>query len=182
MARDLAVLTARLRAPQIDLAGYSMGAVVALLHASGNPAVRRLAIGGVGSAVIECGGVDRRGVSSESIIAALQADGEVELGGLPAQAQVFRRVADAVGADRLAMVAHAQSIHRGGVAPERITAPTLLLAGAQDPMATRPQVLVDALPDGRLQILDGDHIGALADPRFAASMVAFLGDGVGAAF
>ena len=49
-----------------------------------------------------------------------------------------------------------------------------MLAGDDDPLAIRPQVLADALPDARLQLLDGDHMHALADPRFAASIVEFL--------
>jgi hypothetical protein len=35
-------------------------------------------------------------------------------------------------------------------------------------------VLVDAMPDARLKILSGDHVGAVADPRFARSIVDFL--------
>jgi hypothetical protein len=49
-----------------------------------------------------------------------------------------------------------------------------VLAGEEDPLAIRPQVLADALPHGRLQLLAGDHMGALADPRFATSIVEFL--------
>jgi pimeloyl-ACP methyl ester carboxylesterase len=175
MARDLACLTERLGFEQIDLAGYSMGAVVALLYASRHGGVRRLVVGGVGAGVIECGGVDRRGVSNESILAALSAEDEEDLAAVPEAARAFRRLADALGADRLALLAQAASIHRAGVEPERITAPTLVLAGSEDPMAIRPEVLAEALPDGSLRMLDGNHVDALADPRFAASIVEFLG-------
>jgi pimeloyl-ACP methyl ester carboxylesterase len=175
MAHDLACLTERLGSEQIDLVGYSMGAVVALLYASRHGGVRRLVVGGVGAGVIECGGVDRRGVSNESIIAALSAAGDQELAALPAPALAYRRLADTLGADRLALLAQAASIHRDGVEPERIATPTLVLAGSQDPMAIRPEVLADALPDGTLRMLDGDHVGALSDPRFATSIVEFLG-------
>src|ERR1700691_4449331 len=58
VARDLAVLLDTIGAAQVDLVGYSMGAIVALLFASSDPRVRRLVVGGVGSAVVECGGVD----------------------------------------------------------------------------------------------------------------------------
>ena len=73
MARDLALLLDTIGAAQIDLVGYSMGAVVSLLLSSTDERVRRLVVGGVGSGVIECGGVDRRSVSNDSIITALSA-------------------------------------------------------------------------------------------------------------
>jgi pimeloyl-ACP methyl ester carboxylesterase len=174
MARDLAVLVEVIGAERIDLVGYSMGAVVSLLYAASSERVRRLAIGGVGAGVVECGGVDRREVSNDSILRALVSEDPSEIELLEPGAQAFRRLADAVGADREALVAQASSIHRDGVELERIDVPTLLLAGADDPLAVRPQVLVDALPDGRLQMLDGNHMSALGDPRFAESIVGFL--------
>jgi pimeloyl-ACP methyl ester carboxylesterase len=172
MARDLAVLLDTIDVQQIDLVGYSMGAIVSLLLASTDERVRRLVIGGVGSGVIECGGVDRRAVSNESIIQALSVDDPSSIE-VP-QAAAFRQLADALDSDRQALVAQAASIHRGGVALERILAPTLLLAGDTDPLAIRPQTLADAIPNGTLELLSGNHIEALGDPRFKASIVEFL--------
>ncbi|HEV3319197.1 MAG TPA: alpha/beta fold hydrolase [Solirubrobacteraceae bacterium] len=74
MGRDLAVLLDTIGAREVDLVGYSMGAIVALILASGDQRVRRLVVAGVGSGVIECGGVDRRAVSNESIVHALSVD------------------------------------------------------------------------------------------------------------
>jgi pimeloyl-ACP methyl ester carboxylesterase len=172
MAHDLAALVDRIGAPQIDLVGYSMGAIVSLLFSSEDQRVRRLVVGGVGAGVIECGGVDRRVVSNESIIAALSVEDPASIES--PQAAAFRTLADALGADREALVAQAHSVHRGGVALAQITAPTLLLAGAQDPMAVRPEVLAAAIPNASLLMLAGNHIEALADPRFARSIVDFL--------
>jgi pimeloyl-ACP methyl ester carboxylesterase len=172
MAKDLAVLLDTIGAGQIDLVGYSMGAVVSLLFASGDERVRRLVIGGVGSGVVECGGVDRRAVSNESIIEALSAADPASTEG--PEAAAFRTLADALGADREALVAQARSIHRGGVALDRISAPTLILAGADDPLAVRPEVLAAAIPNAVLQTLAGNHIEALGDPRFTRSIVDFL--------
>jgi pimeloyl-ACP methyl ester carboxylesterase len=174
MARDLAALVELLGLGEIDLVGYSMGAIVSLLYASEHETVRRLVIGGVGSGVIECGGVDRRAVSNEAILAALRVEEESELQALQPEAAAFRRLADATGADRLALLAQASSIHRAGVALDRITAPTLLLAGAEDPLALRPQMLIEAIPGARLELLAGNHISALGDPRFAEAIVEFL--------
>ena len=172
MARDLAMLLEVIGAGHIDLVGYSMGAVVALIFASDDQRVRRLVVGGVGSGVIECGGVDRRAVSNESIIEALSAADPVALG--ESGAGAFRALADALGADRGALVAQARSVFRGEIALDRISAPTLVLAGEADPLAVRPQVLADAIPDARLQVLSGDHAGAVLDARFSRSIVEFL--------
>jgi pimeloyl-ACP methyl ester carboxylesterase len=172
MARDLASLLDAIDAPAIDLAGYSMGAIVSLLFASGEGRVRRLVIGGVGSGVIECGGVDRRAVSNDAIVAALEAEDPSSIrdpGALP-----FRQLADATGGDRVALAAQARSVYRGEIALRQISAPTLLLAGDSDPLAVRPEVLVDAIPDATLRILHGNHIGAIGDPRFKQSIVDFL--------
>jgi pimeloyl-ACP methyl ester carboxylesterase len=172
MARDLAVLVDTIEADEIDLVGYSMGAIVSLLFASSDERVRRLVIGGVGSGVIECGGVDRRAVSNDAIIEALSAEDTSKLE-VP-QALAFRQLADALGSDREALAAQAVSVYRGEIALGRITAPTLLLAGDTDPLAIRPQVLVDAIPGARLELLSGNHIEALGDERFKQSIVDFL--------
>jgi pimeloyl-ACP methyl ester carboxylesterase len=172
MARDLAVLLDTIDAKQIDLVGYSMGAIVSLLLASSDERVRRLVIGGVGSGVVECGGVDRRAVSNKSIIEALSAADPASIES--PEAAAFRTLADALGADREALVAHATSIHRDGMALERISAPTLILAGENDPLAVRPEVLADAIPNAKLKTLTGNHIEALGDPRFTRSIVEFL--------
>ena len=89
-------------------------------------------------------------------------------------AAAFRRLADALGSDREALVAQASSVYRGEIALDRISSPTLVLAGDTDPLAIRPQVLADAIPDATLQILAGNHIEALGDPRFTQSIVDFL--------
>jgi pimeloyl-ACP methyl ester carboxylesterase len=73
------------------------------------------------------------------------------------------------------MAAQARSVYQGGVALERIGAPTLVLAGEEDPLAVRPEVLAGAIPEATLLLLSGDHFGALGDPRFKASIVDFLG-------
>jgi pimeloyl-ACP methyl ester carboxylesterase len=172
MARDLAGLLDVLGAPQIDLVGYSMGAIVSLLFASTDERVRRLVIGGVGSGVIECGGVDRRAVPNDAIVEALTVADASKLE-VP-EAVAFRQLADALGADREALAAQARSVYRGEIALGRISAPTLLLAGETDPLAIRPQVLADAIPEATLEMLNGNHIEALGDPRFRQSIVNFL--------
>ncbi len=172
MARDLGALLDTLGAQEVDLVGYSMGAIVSLIYASGGERVRRLVVGGVGSGVIECGGVDRRAVSNESIIEALSVEDPASLHS--PEAAAFRRLADALGADRQALVAQASSIFRGNIALGAITAPTLVLAGDADPLAVRPEVLAEAIPDAILRTVSGNHIEAIGDPSFTRSIVDFL--------
>lgn len=175
MARDLGVLLDTVGAEEVDLAGYSMGAIVALLLASQDSRIRRLVIGGIGSGVLECGGVDRRAVSNETIIHALSVADAGELD--EPVARSFRALADALGADREALVAQASSIYRGEIDLERISAPTLLIVGDADPLAVRPEMLAAALPDATLAIVSGDHTAAVGDPRFTRELVDFLGHG-----
>jgi pimeloyl-ACP methyl ester carboxylesterase len=172
MARDLAVLLETVGAAEVDLVGYSMGAIVSLIYASGGGRVRRLVVGGVGSGVIECGGVDRRAVSNESIIEALSAEDPASL--RSPEASAFRMLADALGADREALIAQASSIYRGDIALARISAPTLVLAGDADPLAVSPEVLAQAIPQATLRIVSGNHIEAIGDPGFTRSIIDFL--------
>jgi pimeloyl-ACP methyl ester carboxylesterase len=172
MARDLVVLLDVCNEPQVDLVGYSMGAIVSLIFASEDTRVRRLVVGGVGSGVIECGGVDRRAVPNDAIIQALSVEDPAVIG-MP-EAAAFRTLADTIGADREALVAQASSIYRGEIALDRISARTLVLAGDADPLAIRPEVLRDAIPGATLRMLSGNHIGVIADPRFRQSIVDFL--------
>jgi pimeloyl-ACP methyl ester carboxylesterase len=173
MARDLGVLLEVLGLEEIDLVGYSMGAVVSLIFSSEQQLVRRLVVGGVGAGIIECGGVDRRAVSNESIIEALDVEDPSMLEA--PEARAFRALADALGSDRQALIAQASSVFRGEIPLAQISASTLVLAGDSDPLAVRPQLLAAAIPTARLELLSGNHMEAIADPRFKASIVEFLG-------
>jgi pimeloyl-ACP methyl ester carboxylesterase len=149
-----------------------VGAIVALLAATADTRIRRLVVGGVGCAVVEVGGVDTRVIEPAAMVAALEASGPAAISDPGAAG--FRLFADAVGADRRALAAQARSIHVAPLALDRITAPTLVLAGDRDPLASRPEVLAGAIPDARVALLSGDHFGAVTDPRFASLTVDFL--------
>ncbi|HEV7773407.1 MAG TPA: alpha/beta hydrolase [Conexibacter sp.] len=172
MARDLGVLLDTLGLPQIDLVGYSMGGIVSLLFASVDERVRRLAVGGIGSGVVECGGVDRRSIAKGAVDDAFVAQDSATI--TDPGAKAFRTLADALGADRIALAAQAAAIHRDGVALDRIAASTLVFAGDADPLATRPEVLADAIPDATLQLFSGDHLSVFGDERLVPALVGFL--------
>lgn len=172
MARDVMAVADALGLEEYHLVGYSMGAVVSLLTAAQDPRVSRLVVGGVGCAVVECGGVDTRVLDAERLVEALLTEGDLD--GYPATARAFREFADFLGSDRPSLAAQARAVHAGPTPLDLVTVPTLLLAGSEDELATRPQVLVDALPDARLRVVDGDHLGAVVAPEFAASIVELL--------
>ena len=172
MARDLGVLLDTLGLLQVDLVGYSMGGVVSLLFASADERVRRLAVGGIGSGVVECGGVDRRSIAKGAVEAAFVVEDPETIEDPGAKA--FRTLADAMGADLMALRAQSASIHRDGAALDRIAAPTLVFAGDADPLATRPEVLSDAIPDCTLRLFSGDHLSVFGDERLVPALVDFL--------
>ncbi len=174
MARDLGRLFDLMAASELDLVGYSMGAIVSLLTASEDPRVRRLVVGGVGSGVAELGGVDTRELAPELLVTALLAEDAAWITD-PAAAG-FRAFADAVGADRFALAAQAQAIRTEPIPLDQIKAPTLVLVGRDDRLATRPEVLVQAIPDATLRVVEGDHMRALADPSFAPAIVDFVAE------
>ncbi|MDD9932815.1 MAG: alpha/beta hydrolase [Myxococcales bacterium] len=173
MARDLEALFDLLGEDAIDLVGYSMGAVVALIVASREARIRRLVVGGVGEGVVVCGGVDRRVIDPAELTEALRALDASTIGD-PAAAG-FRALVDATGADREALIAHCQAVHQSPIALDAIGAPTRVIAGEADPLAVRPEVLVDAIPDATLTRVPGDHQLAVATPKFATTLVDFLG-------
>jgi pimeloyl-ACP methyl ester carboxylesterase len=156
----------------LNLVGYSMGAVVALLAASEEARVRRLVAGGVGAGVVERGGVDTRVISNTALAAGLRADNPAAIED-PAVLGV-RQFAEADGADRLALAAQAEATHAQSVPLDRIAAPALILAGDQDPLAVRPEVLTAALPHAQVQLLPGDHLSVISHPAFAQAILAFL--------
>ncbi|KSB91888.1 alpha/beta hydrolase [Caulobacter vibrioides] len=172
MARDVAELIDHLGVSAIDLAGYSMGAIVSLICASREPRVRRLVVGGVGEGVVATGGVDTRHVPSAAIVQALLTD-DVSAIEHPA-AVPFRLFADAIGADRKALAAQASVVHAQPIPLDRIAAPTLVIAGDDDPLAVHPERLASAIPGATSLLVGGDHRSAVAAPAFARAIVEFL--------
>lgn len=172
MARDVRELADHLELAEFDLAGYSMGAVIALILGSTDARVRRLAVGGVGEGVMRFGGVDRSVLPRGAIAAALRAD-DPETITNPA-VRAFRTFADATGSDRLALAAQADSAHAEPIDLAAITAPTLVLAGDADPLAIRPERLAHAIPGATLVMVPGDHVAAVGSPELRTAMVDFF--------
>jgi pimeloyl-ACP methyl ester carboxylesterase len=172
MAQDLRQLFDAIGAAQVDLVGYSMGAIVALIVASQDARVRRLVVGGVGAGVVEHGGMETPQLPTTAIAAALRAPDASTI--LDPVAKSFRTFADRVGGDREALAAQAAAAHPAHIAFDQITVPTLVIAAGNDPLAARPEVLAAAMPTARTLILPGDHLGLVTTSRFAAALVDFL--------
>lgn len=171
MATDLRELCTHLQLTTFDLVGYSMGGLVSLLVTGSDPRVRRLVIGGLGANLVE-GGLEAMATSGPAVADALEAD-HVETVTDPL-ARSFREFADSVGADREALAAHVRSDRRLEIDLEAISVPTLVLAGANDPLARDPDVLAAAIPDARLEVVPGDHLRAVSSPEFKLALVDFL--------
>ncbi|MFJ5989243.1 alpha/beta fold hydrolase [Lentzea sp. NPDC092896] len=173
MAADLRTVIARLDVPAVDLVGYSMGSVVSAITASREPLVRRLVLGGTGAGLVELGGVDTRVIPTADLAEALLTD---DLSSLPPALAAFRGFADAVGSDRPSLAAQALAAHAGPVDLGAITAPTLVIAGDADPLATRPEVLAAAIPGASLRLVAGDHMTAGGSLEFHTTVIEFLAE------
>jgi pimeloyl-ACP methyl ester carboxylesterase len=129
--------------------------------------------GGVGLAVVELGGVDTRAIGKAALVDALLADDPATIS--PAAAG-FRSFVDAIGGDRVALAAQAEALHATPIPLGTITVPALVLTGRDDHLATRPEVLADAIPGAVLRVVPGDHLGAVREPEFRDALTAFLGE------
>ncbi|MCX5413207.1 alpha/beta fold hydrolase [Streptomyces sp. NBC_00059] len=171
MARDVRLLIDRIGEERVHVAGYSMGAVVAVLAAAEDERISRLVAGGIGAGAVEVGGLDTRVMPPELVSAALTAEDAADA---PERTRAFRVLADTAGCDRLALAAQIRSVHRDALPLDRIVIPTLVLTGGSDPLATRPQVLASAIAGAELTVLPGDHLTAVRDPGFAEAVAEFL--------
>lgn len=154
----------------MDLVGYSMGAVVALLAAS-RTTVRRLVVAGVGAGIVEVGGVDTRALPSDRLARALLAEDPRDL---PPEIAGLRAHAEMLGADLPSLGAQARAVHRKGVDLAAITAETLILAGDADPLAERPHVLAEAMAGASLRLVAGGHEVIGSSPGFRSAIIEFL--------
>lgn len=171
MAADVSALFDHLDLSRVDLVGYSMGGFVSLETATRDPRLRSLVLGGIGAGALP--GQDRIGppIPVDLVAGALEA--EEPPTDNPAGAG-FRMLADATGADRLALAAvvRANAHHVDSLAG--VTCPTLVLAGDNDPLVEGVDRLVDALPNARFVGLVGDHLGVVGTPEFRDAIVGFL--------
>ncbi len=174
MARDLRSLLDHLGVGEFDLFGYSMGAIVSLIVASEDTRVRRLIVGGIGEGVLATGGVDLRVMNRNAVAAALLTDDPTTITAPGVAA--FRAFAEANGSDLKALAAQASRMFDQTIDLKRISADTLVLAGEKDALAMHPQRLAAAIARGQSITVPGDHLGAVAQPKFIETAIHFLGN------
>lgn len=166
MAKDAVALLDHLGFDAVDVAGYSMGALVTLRLLAREPRVRCAVLGGIGSLSAPAG--QRR----EAIADALEA---ADASKAPAFARAFRSFADSTGADLRALAAIQRATNKQPrIDLAAIAVPCLVLVGDDDDLAREPQRLADSLPSGRLQVVNGTHLSAVNDPRFTEAIVEFV--------
>ena len=172
MAADVVALLDHLGAPRVALVGYSMGAEIAALVASTDRRVAALVLGGVGAGMVERDGPGDGAGGNAAIADALVSD-DPAVTSRPEVAG-FRMLADFIRADRVALAAVARAARSAPMDLQAISAPTLVVAGTEDAMAERPEVLASAIDGAVLVPVPGDHLGAVGQPAFADALVSFV--------
>ncbi len=168
MARDVQSLMDHVALDQVDVVGYSMGAIVAGRLAPRDARVRSLVLGGVGG---EWGG-EQRPLDTVPIAEALEIEDPNDIDHPLAAA--FRRFADSTGADRFALAANSRSRQGETTNVKAIAVPTLVLVGDADNLAGPSEALAQRIPGATFRTLRGNHLSAVRDPEFSRSIVAFV--------
>lgn len=177
MADDVISLLDQVQVDRVLMAGYSMGACVALNAAARYPGrVRALVIGGVSSRAYK----EPPREELQSLVAVLRADdvsGFTDKGALFMRSFCLRN-----GNDPKAIAAF--SLHRRPDVEQGqlalIQAPVLIAAGTRDSVVQGVDELAASIPHARVIKLEGrTHVDALAAPEFkraAAEFFALEGD------
>ena len=149
----------------VDVIGYSLGGRLAWDLPARGPRIRRMVLGGVSPA--------------EPFAAIDPAELAAALGGAAASHPLIGMMAGMISAPGQDTASLARLIAGLGAEPFAPTQhapaiPTLLVAGGADPMAAGAEALLDALPQGAMTTVPGDHRGALDSPEFRSAAIEFL--------
>jgi len=166
--RDVRALLDHVGLDAVDVVGYSMGAITAARVVPMEPRTRALVLGGVGERIASGAGLPNR-TSIADVLTAERPHGIENAAG-----RAFRTFADATGADRAALAAllRAPRDETGDVGA--IAVPTLVIVGDGDVLAGPPEALAERIPGAVSITVQGDHLSAVNDPMFSASIVTFL--------
>jgi pimeloyl-ACP methyl ester carboxylesterase len=150
--------------------GYSMGARITSFLTLGRPdLVRSAVLGGIGSRLIESGGLPT------GIADALEAPSLADL--TDPMDRMFRQFAEATKSDLRALAAcmrgMRQTLKPAGAAA--IAAPVFVCVGTKDPIAGDPHALARLFPKGRAFDIPGrDHNLAVGDLSYKQAVLSFL--------
>jgi len=175
MAEDV---TTVMEAAGLDAAlvcGYSMGGFIGLrLLASYPQRVIKLALAGVGENYLKDAitAPEARAALADAL---LTPDKESIT---DPRARMFRAFADQPGKDRIALAAcmRAMSPRLAPATLAYLTRPILVVCGALDDTAGRPQPLAEIFADGQAAIIPGrDHMSAVGDRHTRQAVIDFFG-------
>lgn len=164
----------------VDVIGYSLGARLAWELPAATGRVRRLVLGGL-SPFEPFAAVDVDAVAvAAGFGGGAASGGRAVSGGEPGEDPLTRMMAamvSAPGRDTASLLALMAGLASQPFDPAAggPTVPTLLAAGADDPMTTGLEAVASALPDATFVRVPGDHRGALDSAEFRAAAIRFLG-------
>jgi pimeloyl-ACP methyl ester carboxylesterase len=175
MVKDVGAFMDHLGLEEIDLVGYSMGAVTALGFATSDQRLRRLVLGGIGGDPAKWGpDVEGRATIARRWLAGLEAADPDAIE--DPVAKRARKVFEARGNDLRAIAALLRSNRKHLSADTRldkVLVPTLVVCGDRD---LSPHPLAAALPNAKAVVIAGDHIEAVGNPELARAIVDFVSD------
>lgn len=170
LADDGLALVEHLELTDYDLGGYSLGArtTVRMLVRGATP--KRALVAGMGlEGILHTGG---RGGHFRNILTNL---GKHKQGSPEWLAEAFMKT---VGGDPIALLNILGTF--ADTPPEalaRIATPTLVLTGAEDDDNGSGEALAAALPQGRYQVVPGNHMSAVTKPDLGTAIADFLAPG-----
>jgi len=170
MAEDALALLDHLGEAQVDVMGYSMGAMIALTLAMMVPArFRSVIAAGVGETLLS------PARDAQKVIDALLTDDPDSI--KSPGAALFRRFADLNGQDREALALCFAQMRApfpvDGLAD--IQTPVLIVAGETDESAGKPEPLAARIPGAKAFVVPKrDHMRTVGDPQYKKAVLAFL--------
>jgi pimeloyl-ACP methyl ester carboxylesterase len=168
MVFDVQALMDHIDAGPTHVVGYSMGSLLSARLVPMEPRARSLILGGVGGRL----GSQRRRALSGGVAEALETNDPSSI--TDPVARAFRHFAEQTGADRLALAAIQRSPVGEKAALDQIAVPTMVLTGDRDVLVGPPDELAAMIPGAIAKVLNGDHLSAVNDPAFPASIVEFI--------
>lgn len=173
IAQDVIEVADALGLRRYQLAGYSLGGLLALLAATRDPRVERLAMCGCVQQVLR---ETSTGPIAPVVSAGLLESEDARIG--HPLGRFFREIALRRGSHLETMALCIQGLELDPPDLARVmatwTGPTLLLGGRQDFWMNGADRLADRLADASITMVDGDHFTALNEPQFAEELSSFL--------
>jgi pimeloyl-ACP methyl ester carboxylesterase len=171
MADDVIEVMTHADVPEAHLMGYSMGGMISLnLLRRHSERFRSAVISGVGNTAL----TTRRPTDQQVVAEGLMAAHPEEI--TDPRARAFREFAEQ-GENDLRALAACMGRERARVDPAAFAGleiPVLVVVGQGDELVGPADQLAAAIPGARLEIVPGDHLTAVAAPRFKDVVVAFL--------